>query len=280
MAIQYLTDDVRVDSGNYPVARPSVGGQSDGSWLVAWEALTESFDAEGDSFDSVDIAAHAFRGRAPRGSEEIINAERRDGQFDPLVAARGDGTYVVAYSSGEENRLPGTYAASTVVSSNGQPFGTEVLGRDTNYNHDPDVALLPGGGYVLVSTGEDQGAGQVHAASGEILATFGFGFTGQPPAVSSLAGGAVLLVWDGFVDAQAASGFDSEGNPVESIEGIYAQVRDAGGALGPAFLIAPVQQEFSAIAAATLADGRVAIAYTNADAGGQSVFLSYVDATA
>lgn len=211
----------------------SVAGHNDGTFLVSWVSLTEPVGEDGDSRHSYDILARSFSSGKAISGDVIVNAEQRDGQFNPQAAARSDGSYVVAYSSGEENHLEGTFAASQVISNSGMRIGEEQFGEYSYYHAFPDVAVLQSGGYVVVSSQEDAGEAQVHTADGRITAIFEFGgIDARHLGVSSTGGEGYLLLWHGYASREQ----DDEGNPV-SVNGLYGKTQTGGGVAGTPFLI-------------------------------------------
>ena len=121
---EFTVNNITADAG-FAV---SVAGHDDGSFLVSWVALTEPIGEDGDSRNSYHILGRTYAGAHATSNDFLVNTEQRDGQFNPQAAARADGSYVVAYSSGEENHLEGTFAASQILSIGGTRVGQEQFG--------------------------------------------------------------------------------------------------------------------------------------------------------
>lgn len=237
----------------------SVAGHADGSFLVSWVSLTEPFGEDGDSRNSYDVLARAYRNGNAVSSDFIVNTERRDGQFNPQAAARADGSYVVAYSSGEENHLEGTFAASQILSNSGSRIGQEQFGDYSNYHYNPDVSISTGGQYVVVSVEETSGEAQIHAADGSITNVYDFGFTDLTQVgATSLSSGDYMFLWHGYASEDGL--YDSD-EPV--VSGLYAQRGDNSGTNGDPFLIAVTNSSNVEPTAKALGDGRALVVWSD-----------------
>lgn len=258
MPVESLGDDfvVNAKAANAGVDA-SVAGHADGTFLVTWSALTEPF-IDGDSSNSFDIIARAFRDGVALSGDVLVNAEQTDGQFNPQVSDRPGGSYIVAYESGEANRLPGTYAASRMIGTSGNPVGDEQLGDYSYYHRNPDIAVAGDGRYVVVSSQEDTYEARVHAADGTIVDLFSFGYGGREASATTLGGAGYLLFWSGFASEAAANPEDG----TEAVSGLYAQVRSLDGDAGAPFMVTESIFALLDPSARLLANGDVAVTWT------------------
>jgi hypothetical protein len=271
MATFALGDEFTVNQTSaYAGDSVSVAGHDDGRFLVVWRAVTEPF-VDGDSRFSYDIIGRAFAGSSPLGGDVIVNTERRDGQFSPQVAARSDGSYVVAYRSGEENSLEGNFAATQIVGGDGAIIGPEQLGDDySNYRNDPDVAVDPNDFAILVWGEEFNAATQLRnpdnsSASGE--EPYGWGPGNQPDvAIAILDGFDRLLFWTGYESEDAAN---LPGSPV----GLWAQRRTPDGLDYTAVFLAADALDPSA---RVLSNGDVAVTWAAPGSGGTDVYAAVI----
>lgn len=251
---------------------PSVAGQPNGEFLITWSS-------DGGAVDQ-DILGRVYNFTAPVGGDVLVNTEQHDDQLQPQAAALANGGYVVAYSSGEENNLPGTYAASQVLSASGGKVGAEVFGDYSDYHHNADVAVLGGGQYVEVASGEVDGQGQVHAATGTITSQFDFGYNGQsePVAVTALSAASYLVLSNGYAsEADAMTANASPDDPSAPVHGLYAQVRNVDGATGTPFLVAATTADNVDPSARVLANGNVVVTWSDAGNSGSDVYVSIVN---
>ena len=271
MATLALNDEFTVNqTAAYAGDSVSVAGQDNGRFLVVWRALTEPFVDEDSKF-SYDIVGRAFAGSNALGGDVIVNTERRDGQFAPQAAARSDGSYVVAYRSGEENSLEGNFAATQIVGTDGTIIGPEQLGDDySNYRNNPDIAVDPNDFSILVWGEEFDAATQLRnpdnsLASGE--EAYGWGPGNQPDvAIAIVAGFDRLLFWTGYESQDAA---DLPGSPV----GLWAQRRTPDGLDYTAVFLAADASDPSA---RVLPNGDVAVTWAASGIGGTDVYAAVI----
>lgn len=74
---------------------PGIGLDGDGDMVITWESVS---DDNGDAFRS--IQGRRFSAQAETlGPQMLINSFTLDAQFLPVVASRGDGSFVVAWNS-------------------------------------------------------------------------------------------------------------------------------------------------------------------------------------
>jgi len=208
-------------------SRPSsanVTSLSTGGYAVTWQ----SYDPVGSAW-SIFVTRYDAAGVAV-GSETKVNVTAANFQVVPTAtAALPDGGYMVVWPSyGQDGSEWGVYAQR--YSSSGATIGAETLintGTATD-QYDPAIAVLSGGGYVVVwrsylQDGSDNGIyAQRFDASGQPLGSeFRVNTTvaGEQiePAITALADGGFVMTWMSI--SQDGSGW-----------GIYAQRYDAGGA--------------------------------------------------
>lgn len=246
---EFLVNSAPDDASPYSLGL-SVTGGTDGGFLITFAGLIGGSNGDDESNYS-DILGRAFGpGAAAIGNDFLVNTEVRDGQREPVSATLADGRYVVAYRSGDENSLPGTYAASQIVSASGTLVGAEVFNHYTYYNYALDVAALGGGGYVVVSSQEDDFEAQIYAADGSLTQVLDFGVvSNSASSVAAIADGGFELFWVGYAEP------GEFGEPTGEF-GLYtAKVSSTGELSGPVFL----QPGSASLSAATLTDGKVVV---------------------
>lgn len=260
-------DEFTVNTSGDAGSSVTVAGDAHGAFLVSWVTLTEPLDEFGESRNSYDILARAFSGANPLGGDVIVNTERHDGQFSPQATTRSDGSYLVVYSSGEENHLPGTYVASQVLDADGERIGGEQLGDYSYYHRHPDVAVDHNDFAVIVWGEETRGGTQVRGPDNSLTTgEEAFGFNGSTPDVAvALVGTDRLLFWTGYKSEAAA---DNGG-----AYGLWAVQRTATGRDVTTFLVAagnvadPTARTLGAdkVVVTWSADSHVFAAITSAD---------------
>jgi len=130
---------------------PAVAVDPAGNFVVVWAG-----QGAGDSYG---VFAQRFAGTgAPLGSEFRVNSATTDQQYAPAVAAGAAGTFVVTWTtSGGYGGTPGDVFGQRYAG--GAPVGSEfrVNTYTTGSQSRPAVAGEPGGGFVIVWTGQGQG---------------------------------------------------------------------------------------------------------------------------
>lgn len=248
MAVGAITNEFWVSANG---GGASVAGHDDGSFFVSWTAnVAGGFYTE--------ILGRAFDLNVALGAPAVVNTELRDAQFGSQVVALSDGSYAVAYSSGVEDSLPGTFLASQRVSNGGLKLGSEVFSLDYSYYHSgADGAALSGGRYVVVSSEEFDAEGDIRDSAGSISGGFDFSYSSTPieTAVTALGGNDFLVVWQGYLNELEAS----EDGPY----GLYVQRRSSSGTAEAPVLVQPFAPQGSVdVVARTLGDGSVVLAWT------------------
>ncbi|HEY9011357.1 MAG TPA: VCBS domain-containing protein [Devosia sp.] len=199
-------------STQYNQQTPSVTALADGGYIFAWSSTNGT---------AYDIYTQRFSASGqPVGGETLVSAGAEH-QTDPTITALPNGGYLVVWTDG----WSGATATSTrfrMYDAQGNG-GAEVV---VNGGDHPDVALLAGGGFVVVS--EIYGADgsydgifvRVYDAQG-VAQTISLQANSQStgyqewPTVIGLADGGFLVAWSG--------------GPQNAPQGIFAQRYDAAG---------------------------------------------------
>lgn len=204
---------------------PSVAGHSNGTFFVSWTGPYALGDEDGPRLYT-EILGRAFDSGGALGGAFVVNTEQRDSQYSSDVTARADGSYIVTYSSGVEDQLPGTFHGHQSIGANGLKSRSEIYSPDYSYYHEqPDGSAFSDGSYVLVSAEEQNFECYVYGAAGNLEYTFGYGYrVGGYSSVTQLGDDQYLLVWSGLLA-------DPEEGPYEDNPeyGLFGQVRTRAG---------------------------------------------------
>ncbi len=217
-ALVYGETRINTSTNGYQ-QEPAVTALTDGGYVVAWSGygvgdtsgiFTQRFDANG----------------AKVGGETLINTTTAGEQKDAVITTLANGGYVVSW----HNDVDGGDIFAQLYNANGAKVGSESrVNSSTAYEQDsPNITALNDGGYVVAwaSYGQDSSGEwgtylQRYNASGakvggetRINSTTAGAQDG--PAITGLADGGYLAVW--------------EGNGGGDAYGIFAQRFDAGGA--------------------------------------------------
>ncbi|HMQ32170.1 MAG TPA: hypothetical protein PKD53_15680 [Chloroflexaceae bacterium] len=186
---------------------PDVAALPDGGAVVVWQA------AGGPLVGSEIMARRLDPDGAPRGLPFLVNRRTAGQQRQPAVAVRAGGGFVVVWATGNRTVWARRFDAD------GAPLDQDDLpvsgdGADGVSHYDPDVAALPGGGFVVAwETSSLDGGGILLRRFGPSGAPAGAAQApyqgGAPafranPAIAAAADGAVALAWE-----EAAPTFDS-----------------------------------------------------------------------
>jgi hypothetical protein len=201
-------------------ATPDIAGTADGGFVVAWRSAFRAMDP--DELD-IEIQARALLPGQAIAEEFRVNTITMDAQFSPTVTARPDGSFAVAYSSGEENRLPGTSVNTQYLDADGVPTGPEHLTDYDYYHRNPEIASFPDGGVVTVWSGEFTGEGEARSPTGAVWSSFSYGWDSGPEAkaVAALSNTSFVVTWYGYRDEEHAM---EGGEPA-----FYGQIRQRNG---------------------------------------------------
>jgi hypothetical protein len=180
----------------------SVAFVGNGNFVVVWNSEGqdgEGFGVFGRRYDAAGT---------PQGGEFQVNTHTTEYQASPVLAAAGDGSFVVVWNSyGQDDDSYGVFGQR--YDASGSPRGGEfrVNSYTTGYQIDPGVAAAADGGFVVVWTGED-GLGwsvfsQRFDAAGLSLGTeFRVNALTQSlgpfPSVGSAASGDFVVAWQSF----------------------------------------------------------------------------------
>lgn len=220
-----------INTGNLvgPQTQPDIAGTPDGGFVVAWRSAVRPDE---DTGLGIEIQARAILPGQALADEFRVNTIFQDQQWSPTVAARPDGSFAIAYSSGEENRLPGTSVNTQYLDADGRPTGPEHLTDYDYYHWNPESAAFADGSVVTVWSGEYVGEGEVRSPDGgSVSAIFDFGYEGTPGAK-----GLAVLSDDSFVVAWY--GYRSEEEAMEGGESaFYGQILQRNGLDGTIFEI-------------------------------------------
>ncbi|PAX07292.1 hypothetical protein [Sphingomonas lenta] len=200
-----------------------------------------------------------------------VNTVEDDPQFDPEIVRYGDGSYLVAYSSGVEDSLEGTFIATQRVGVDGAKLGPEVYSPNYSYYHrEPDAAVLSDGRSVVVSTEEFDVEALIYNAAGAVVADYALGFNVSGAAAVArhpVLADRVIVFWQGYAVEEPGD---------DDVRGLYWQELDVDdGTRGPAQLIQALPDNFDADpSAVTMRIGdRINLAYAAPDGGGRDVKL-------
>ncbi|MCR6500386.1 putative Ig domain-containing protein [Shinella sp. CPCC 101442] len=191
---------------------PRIAVTDNGGWVVTWMS-----DGQDGSDFGVYQQAFSAAGQ-PLGSERQVNATPDNKQYQQQIAVlQGGGWVVVWQSTGQDGSGNGIY--QQVFDAAGDPTGPETLVNSTTTNSQilPQIAALPGGGWVVTwqSYGQDGSNWgvyqQVYGADGQTVgaearvnvATAG----GQSDArIALLASGGWVVIWHS--ESQNQGGLD------------------------------------------------------------------------
>ncbi|MEL6704697.1 MAG: T9SS type A sorting domain-containing protein [Bacteroidota bacterium] len=140
--------------------RPSVGMDTDGNFVVAWE----SSDQDGSSY-GVFARRYAADG-TPQGDEFQVNTFTTDGQRMASVGMDADGDFVVAWESfGQDGSYYGVFAQR--YAANGTPQGSEFQVNifTTRFQSSASVGIDADGDFVIAweSSNQDGSGGGIFA---------------------------------------------------------------------------------------------------------------------
>lgn len=242
-----------------------VAALADGGWVVSWYSLSQD-----GNFGGIYAQRYAADGSLV-GGETLVNTTTLGNQTNPSITALGDGGWLVAWNSFDQDGSGwGVYAQR--YAADGSTVGAEfqVNSYTTSDQSLPSVASLADGGWVVTwqSLGQDGASdgiyGQRYAANGApagaefLVNTYTTSAQGYP-AVTGLADGGWLVTWESF-------GQDG------SSDGVFAQRYAANGSTsGAEFQINAYTADGQYFpAAAALSDGGWLIAWQSENQDGSS----------
>lgn len=265
---------VRIDStgkhlsdAQFVAAGARLAALNDGGYVAVWTMAI----AEGDS-DGAILAQLFDADGTERAPMFRVNSVAAGPQVDPSVAVLANGDLIVAWSDPSRELNQPVYGdiVSRRFTANGTPLGDDILVADGRLSQfDPDIAVRPDGGYVVVWTDYSGTRGdssffsiqaQAFDRSGDALGervvvntiTAGFQIN---PTVAALDNGSYVVAWQ---DAGLLGRYDRN---------VKGQVLDAvGNKLGEEFLVNTRTQGTQFLPdAVALQNGRVAIAWQDGD---------------
>ncbi|MCP5155360.1 MAG: tandem-95 repeat protein [Ectothiorhodospiraceae bacterium] len=261
---------------------PAVAALSGGGFVVVWTSFGQDGDADG-------IYAQRYTAEGvPTGPEFQVSTTQVGNQNTARVTGTADGGFVVSWT--DQSGIDGS--ASAVLAqrfdASGATLGAEFRVNTTTSNSQdrPELAGLPGGGFVVVwqDNGSADGSGfgvfgQRYDATGtavgaQFQVNTEFSSSQFEPVVTALTGGGFVVAWTSVTSATAGDG---------NGQGVFAQRYDAAGTpLGGEFRINTTtanDQDQPSIAA--LADGGFVVAWTsrNQDGSFQGIYAQRHDAS-
>ncbi len=197
---------------------PAVAGLGDGGYVVTWTSL---HDGSGVG----DVYAQRYNAAgAAVGGETRVNTTTLDNQRTPVIAALGDGGYVIAWTStNQDGSSGGIYAQRYDIG--GVPAGGETrVNTTTNDNQfTPAIAALADGGYMVTWTSNTQDGsgfgvyGQRYDASGaaagnETRINTTTLDSQQQPSIAGLVDGSIVVTYSfaPFATFNGSSGVNSQ----------------------------------------------------------------------
>ncbi len=128
----------------YSQSHAAVALDDDGDFVVAWSAI------DGDGYDSAVFARRFNSAGAAQGIEFQVNSYTSDDQYYPTVARDGDGDFVVAWNSYEQDgRYSGIFAQRFSSTGVAQAIEFQVNAITAGYQFRPVVDLDADGDFVV-----------------------------------------------------------------------------------------------------------------------------------
>jgi hypothetical protein len=200
----------------------TISALDDGGFIVSWTSFENGLNPD------IHAQRYDMNGKAV-GAEFRVNAYTADGQNDPSIAALADGGFVVSWYS-YMGAVPGTDIHAQRYDANGQAVGAEFQVNTTtaSYQHNPTIAALADGGFVVCWDSTEAGGGGVDiyaqrydgngkAVGAEFRVNSNTDSLQENPTIAALADGGFVVSWSSPVD-NYGGGY-----------GIYAQRYDANG---------------------------------------------------
>jgi len=196
--------------------QPSVAAH-DGGFVVIWT----SYGNTGDTSSYGVYTQRYTNAGATVGTETRVNTTTSDQQYEPSVAARADGSYVVVWrSDNQDGSGAGVYFQR--YDTNGATQGSETRANTTvaSDQYEPRLAMLSDGGFVIVWTsyGQDGSGEGIYAQrydsagvvqGGEFKVNTYTGSTQYQPSVAAYDGGFVVT-WTSYGNDGSSYGVYSQ----------------------------------------------------------------------
>ncbi len=256
---------------DYSQYDPEITLLAGGGFVVTWTNYNFADVANPDA----DVRAQLYdQNGGAVGSEILVNTTTNDHQTDPVVAALSGGGFVISWTgeSGSADDMSQQAVRAQVFTASGSRVNSEFLVNTVTSAAQYESSLTGLAGGRFVATWRDESGTGVDADNSAVSAQlfnadgskFGAEFQVNTttasyqtePFVTSLAGGGFIVAWMDF----SGSGDDNSGTAVRG------QMFDAVGTpLGGEFRInSTVGSNQYAVSMNELADGRVAIVWTDA----------------
>ena len=251
-------------------SEPGMTALEDGRFVVVWTDHSQT----GGDMASTDLRAQVFNADASRsGAEFLVNTMRINDQSDATVTALDDGRFVVCWtddsqrpSAGLFDDLSGLSLRLQAFTATGTRSGPEILVNTTvtGDQFQPAIITLANGNFVVCWTDASALPGasfmdlraQVFATSGarlgdEFIVNTRLDVTHDAPALAALADGRFVAVWSEDGTALTGQLFDADG-------------RHSGAEFRVSPTVGAASQTYLAPCITALADGRFAVAWTDA----------------
>ena len=204
----------------------------DGTAVVVWQSTTSPGDDNSESSIQAQILDSSG---APTGGQFQVNTTITGDQIRPAVAMSSEGRFLIVWQGPSDSN--GLSIRGRVFEEDGTPLTTEFLvnSYEPGNQHEPDVAAVPNGGFVVTwqsfgSPGLDQTLGSIQSrrfdSAGTALATqtqVNLTATGnqlEPAIDSDWVHGGWTIAWRNYVVGGGANGnlvrtqrFDANGSP-------------------------------------------------------------------
>ncbi|MGQ0618746.1 MAG: Calx-beta domain-containing protein [Panacagrimonas sp.] len=165
-------------------AFPDVAVAASGDFVVAW--VSNGPNGSGDGQDGSDSGIYAQRydaTGAPRGTEFLVNSEATAGsQFAPAVASDGDGDFLIAWTSADDDIGAEIFAKRYNATGESQGAAFRVNTFTTSTQNFPAVAMNADGDLVVSWTSRQDGGSGDFGTYGVYAQRYeGAGGGGGPP---------------------------------------------------------------------------------------------------
>ncbi|MCS7090830.1 MAG: fibronectin type III domain-containing protein [Verrucomicrobiota bacterium] len=145
----WRTSEIRVNvHTNSGKQTPTLARLNDNSVVIIWT----SWNQEGGNRPMLDVFGRKFSPTGePLGTEFKINLTTPYNQRTPAVAGLSDGRFVVVWVSEQQRFENSVDIYARLFRADGSPVSGEILiNMETNVCANPQVAALPGGGFLVV----------------------------------------------------------------------------------------------------------------------------------
>jgi hypothetical protein len=212
--VDHIGDNLKLVGQRYSALGEKVGSGIELSNFLVQSSSSPSVTVMPDGGITVafisngDIVARRFDANLNFIRQDVIDNGATE-TVDPVITPFADGSYMVAYTLGEQNVTPGdTDIVGRRVSSTGVVGAQFTIFNDTDDSDLAELATLSNGNVIAVWQSEFQGSSSdldiqgriITPDGGQVLGPFGIpGATGTEsetaPDVAALAGGGFVVVW-------------------------------------------------------------------------------------